>query len=69
MCLPSQHHPPGPDPIVWVVIPLGAKFDVLGSLVIRKDLLYTFIELLGKRCQALRGAELGTLELPWLPIG
>ena len=69
MGLPGQRHPPGPDSKVWIVIPLGTKFDVLRYLVIRKDLLYTLVEPLRKRRQALMGAEFGTLQLFWPQVG
>ena len=48
--LPSQRQPPGLDSARRVIIPRGAKLDVLSHLVIREDSLYPFIELLGKRC-------------------
>jgi len=61
--LPSQRQPPSPDSVVWIVVSRGAKLDILIRDVVRhrKDLLYTFVELLGKRFQVLRGIEFGIL--------
>ena len=62
--LPSQRQPPGLDSTARIVIPRGAKFDVLSRLVIRKDLLYPSVKSLGKRFQVLGHVESGTLQHP-----
>jgi len=67
--LPSQRQPPGSDSKVCIVIPLCAKFDVLRCLVIRKDPLHSFVELLGKRCQVIGGIEFRTPQLLCLQVG
>jgi hypothetical protein len=65
MNLPSQCQPPRLDSILGIVIPWGAKFDVLNRLVLRKDLLYPFVELLGKCFQVFGSVESGTPQFPW----
>ena len=47
--LPGQCQPPSFDSTTRIVIPRGAEFDVLSSLIIRKDLLHSSVESLGKR--------------------
>lgn len=64
--LPGQNQSPGLDSTSGVVIPRGGEFYILSRLVIRKDHLHPFIELLGNRCQVLMGVEPGTPQLFWL---
>ena len=68
MGLPSQHQSPTRNPAPGVIIPRGAKFDVLKHLIIREDLLYPLVEPLGKCRQVLGGVEPGTIELLWWRI-
>ena len=68
MGLPSQRQFPTRNPAPGVIIPRGAKFDVLKRLIIREDLLYPFVEPLGKCRQVLGGVEPGTIELLWWRI-
>ena len=70
MNLPSQRQPPGFDSAVRVIISRGAKFNELirQGIRARKDLLYAFVELLGKRCQIFGGVEFGILQLVWLRV-
>jgi len=51
--LPSQSYPPGLDSVVEIVVPRRTKFDVLICTATRsrKDLLHSFVKLLGERCQ------------------
>lgn len=63
MSLPSQRQPPGPDSIIGIIIPRGAKHDVLSRLIIRKDPLCPSVKLLGESVQVLGVVELGTSEL------
>ena len=65
MSLPSQCQSPCLDSAPEIIIPRGAKSDVLSGLVIREDPLDPFIEFLGKCCQVLWGVEFGTTELLW----
>ena len=46
--LPGQRQPPRLDPALWVIVPHGAKSDVLNRLVIREYPLDPFVELLRK---------------------
>ena len=62
--LRSQRQPPGPDSILGIVIPWGAKSDILRWLVVRKDLFYPVVKLLGKCRQVLGGVKLGTPQPP-----
>ena len=62
--LPSQRQSPGLDSTVGVIVPRGAKFDVLSRLVVRKYLLYPFVKPLGKRVQILGGVESRTPQHP-----
>jgi len=64
--LPSQCQFPGLDSTLDVIIPRGTEFDVLSPLVVEKDSLHPFVELLRKRCQVLRGVEFRTPQLLWL---
>ena len=57
--LPRQHQLSPLDPIFGVVVPWRTELDVLCSRVVKEYLLQTFIELLGKGCNILRGIELG----------
>ena len=68
--LPSQRQSPSPDPTVGIVVSWRAEFDVLICVAIRnrKDLLYAFIEPLGKSSQVLGGVEFGMLQLIWLLV-
>jgi len=61
--LPSQRQPPGSYPVLGIIIPHGAKFDILGCLVVREYLLHTFIESLGKHRQVLGSVESGAPQL------
>jgi len=54
---PSQRQPPSFYPVLGVIIPHGPKLDIVGSLVIRKYLLHTFIESLGKNRHVFGGVE------------
>ena len=67
MNLPSQRQPPRLDSILGIVIPRGAKLDVLNRLVVRKDIC-SFVELMGKCFQVFRGVESGTPQLLWLRV-
>ena len=67
--LPGQHQPPGLYSTLGIVIPCGAKFDVLRRSVARKDSLHPFVESLAERCQVLGGVEFGIPQLLWLQIG
>jgi len=61
--LPCQRQFPGLDSALDIIIPRGPKSDVLSPLVIRKELLYPFVKLPGKRIQVLGGVECGTPQL------
>ena len=55
--LPSQRNSPSLDPTLWVVVPRGAKLNVLRRLVIRKEPLYAIVEFLSKCFQVLGSVE------------
>ena len=65
MSLPCQRQPPGPDPIVGVIVSWRTKSDVLvrGAVRNRKDLLHSFVEPLGERRQVFWGVEPGKSQL------
>ena len=63
MSLPRERQSPGLYSALGVIIPWGAKSDILNCLIIREDPLDPFVELLGKCRQVFRGIELGTPEL------
>ena len=68
--LPSQYQFPALDSILGIMISWGAKFHVLIPTTVRrrKDLLYPFVELIGKRYQVLGGIELRMLQFGWLRV-
>ena len=63
MILPCQRQSPGLDPMFRVVVSWGTKPDVVSPLIVRKDPLHPFVELLGKRRQVPGGVEFGLSQL------
>ena len=63
---PCQCQPPGPNPILSVMVPRGTKFDVLGPLIIRKNSLHPLVKFLRKQVQVFGGVEFRASQLLWV---